>query len=92
MLKASGHDLYYYAESEDRMEIDFLLTKNRLTSRKNIIPIEVNSGKQYLTNSLTKYRNKFSQQIEKPYILHDGDIEEREGNVTCLPLYLAGLL
>ena len=91
MLAAAGHDLYFYSETEDRMEIDFLLTKNKLTSRKNIIPIEVKSGKRYLTNSLDKYRKKYSQQINKAYVLHDGDLKE-EDEVTYLPVYMAGLL
>ena len=51
------------------------------------------AGKHYLANSLTKYRDKFSQQIEKPYILYDGDIkEDDDNNVIYLPLYMAGLL
>ena len=91
MLVASGHDLYYYSETEDRMEIDFLLTKNKLTSRKNIIPIEVKSGKRYLTNSLNKYCSKYSQQINQPIVLHDGDLKEEDG-VLYLPIYMAGLL
>ena len=91
MLTASGHDLYYYSETEDRMEVDFLLTKNRLTSRKNIIPIEVKSGKRYLVNSLDKYRKKYSQQIGEAYVLHDGDLAEKDG-VIYLPIYMAGLL
>lgn len=91
MLVASGHDLYYYSETEDRMEIDFLLTKNKLTSRKNIIPIEVKSGKRYLTNSLDKYRKKYSQQVGSAIVLHDGDLRV-EDEVTYLPVYMAGLL
>lgn len=91
MLVAAGHDLYYYSETEDRMEVDFLLTKNKLTSRKNIIPIEVKSGKKYLVNSLDKYRKKYSQQIGEAYVLHDGDLTEKDG-VTYLPIYMAGLL
>ena len=91
MLVSAGHELYYYAESEDRMEIDFLLTKNKITSRKNIIPIEVKSGKKYLTNSLNKYREKFAQQVEKSYILHDGDITEKD-DIVYIPLYMAGML
>lgn len=91
MLVASGHDLYYYSETEDRMEIDFLLTKNKLTSRKNIIPIEVKSGKRYLTNSLDKYRKKYSQQVGAATVLHDGDLRV-EDEVTYLPVYMAGLL
>ena len=91
MLTASNHDLYYYSETEDRMEIDFLLTKNKLTSRKNIVPIEVKSGKHYLANSLEKYRTKYAQQIGTPIILHDGDVKEEDG-VLYLPVYMAGLL
>lgn len=91
MLTAAGHPLFYFADTTDRMEIDFLLTKNSITSRKNIIPIEVKSGKHYLANSLNKFRQKFPQQIEKSIILYDGDIKE-EDNVIYLPLYMAGLL
>lgn len=91
LLAAARNDLYYYAESESRMEIDFLLTKTQITSRKNIIPIEVKSGKKYRTNSLNKFRNKFKQQIGDAYVLHDGDIKEEDG-VKCLPVYMAGLL
>lgn len=92
MLSASDHELYYYAESEDRMEIDFLLTKAHITSRKNIMPIEVKSGKKYLVKSLNKYREKFAQQVEKSYILHDGDLKAEDDNVTYLPLYMASFL
>ena len=91
MLTAAGHSLYYYSETTDRMEIDFLLTKNHITSRKNIIPIEVKSGKNYLPNSLNKYRTKFHQQIDKPIVLYTGDIAEKDG-ITFLPVYMAGLL
>ena len=91
MLVAAGHELYYYAKSEDRIEVDFLLTKGKLTSHKNIVPIEVKSGKGYSTASLDKYRNKFRQQVGMSYILHDGDLRV-EDEITWLPLYMAGLL
>ena len=91
MLAASGHDLYYYSETEDRMEIDFLLTKSVLTARKNIMPVEVKSGKGFITTSLDKYRKKFSQQVGECFVLYDGDICEKDG-VTYLPLYMAGMM
>ena len=52
MLRASGHRLYFYSNNsrtlvEDRMEIDFLIAKPIITSRHNISPIEVKSGKRY---------------------------------------------
>ena len=93
MLKATGNDLYYYSETEDRMEIDFVTTKSIITSRKNIIPIEVKSGKHYLARSLEKFRNKYPQQIEKSIILHDGDVSvDNETNTIYLPVYMAGLI
>lgn len=91
MLVAAGHDLYYYAESEDRMEVDFLLTKNKITTRKNIWALEVKSGKGYSITSLEKYQNKFSQQVGECYVLHDGDMEVKD-NITFLPVYMAGML
>ena len=93
MLKATGNDLYYYSETEDRMEIDFVTTKSIITSRKNIIPIEVKSGKHYLARSLEKFRNKYPQQIEKSIILHDGNVSvDNETNTIYLPVYMAGLI
>ena len=53
MLVASGHKLYFYTnsnkEKNDRMEIDFLIAKNKITNRHNISPIEVKSGKNYFS-------------------------------------------
>ena len=93
MFTNAGHRLYYYAESEDRMEIDFLTVKDQVTSRHNISPIEVKSGKNYLASSLDKFRDKFSQQIGVSYILHDGDVKiEDDGKLVYLPVYMAGLL
>lgn len=92
MLLAAGHPLYYYYNTEDgKTEIDFLLVKDELTSRHNILPVEVKSGDANRTASLNKYRKKFSQQVGMSYILYDGDVKV-EGEVTYLPLYMAGLL
>ena len=46
MLTASGHKLYFYSncsreDKDSRMEIDFLITKSKISSRHNISPIEV---------------------------------------------------
>ena len=91
MLRASGHKLYYYSETDDRMEIDFLTVKDNITSRHNISPIEVKSGKEYLAGSLEKFTKKFKQQVGIAYILHDGDLKVDEKTVY-LPIYMAGLL
>jgi hypothetical protein len=52
MLKAAGHELFFYSnydkeEAESRMQVDFLVQKEVVTSRHNISPIEVKSGTGY---------------------------------------------
>ncbi len=96
MLTAAGHKLYFYSNSSrenaaDRMEIDFLIEKPTITSRHNISPIEVKSGKNYTFNSLDKFCKKFAQQLDKPLLLHNGDVTEKNG-FQCLPLYMTPLL
>jgi len=96
MLTASGNKLFFYSNSSrdnaaDRMEIDFLIEKPLLTSRHNISPIEVKSGKNYTFSSLQKFCRKFSAQLDKPLLLHSGDIIEKDG-YQCLPLYMTPLL
>ena len=95
MLTASGHELFFYSNSskvaEDRMEIDFLISKPVITNRHNISPIEVRSGKKFTTTSLDKLKTKFAPMLAESYVLHTGDVEVKEG-VIYLPLYMAGLL
>lgn len=96
MLVSSGHKLYFYSNSsrEDsfsRMEIDFLISKKQITSRHNISPVEVKSGKYYTTSSLNKFRTKYKETISVPYIIHPNDYKEEDG-VIYLPLYMTGLL
>lgn len=96
MLVAAGHKLYFYSNpsAEDRvsrMEIDFLISKNKITSRHNISPIEVKSGKNYTLSSLNKFMEKFSEQLYTPYVLHTGDVKET-GNIVFLPLYMTMFL
>ena len=96
MLAASGHKLFFYSNpdkevKENRMEIDFLIAKDKLTNRHNISPIEVKSGKNYTTVSLNKFRKKYSQQLNNAYIIHDGDYAEKEG-IIYLPFYMTPLL
>ena len=95
-LHANGHGLYFYSsndrlDKENRMEIDFLIAKPSLTSRHNICPIEVKSGKNYTTSSLRKFMAKYRQELHTPFVLHDGDYRVSDG-ITYLPLYLAHLL
>ena len=96
MLKASGHELFFYSNNskdsaEDRMEIDFLVSKPVITNRHNISPIEVKSSNNYTITSLNKLRTKFAPMLAESYVLHPADVEVKDG-VVYLPLFMASLL
>jgi predicted AAA+ superfamily ATPase len=96
MLVAGGHKLYFYYNSsrEDassRMEIDFLIAKNKISNRHNISPIEVKSSKNYSLKSLQKFKAKFAAQLHTRYILHPSDLKIEE-DIIYLPLYMTSLL
>ena len=96
MLVASGKKLYFYfnydkENSENNMEIDFLIAKNRITSKHNISPIEVKSGKNYTYSSLNKFKSKYKDYLFTNYILHIDDLKEENG-IVFLPLYMTCLL
>ena len=96
MLRASGHKLFFFSsqsrtDKESRMEIDFLITKAKVTSRHNISPIEVKSTQRYTTNSLNKCIRKYAQYLNIPYVIHTADFKIENG-ITYLPLYMTPLL
>jgi predicted AAA+ superfamily ATPase len=96
MLKASGHKLFFFSnyskkDSEQTMEIDFLIAKNEITSRHNISPIEVKSSARYTLSSLKKIIKKYGEQLSTPYVLHSSDVKVEDG-ITYLPLYMTPLL
>ena len=96
MLKASGHELFFYSNNsknsaEDRMEIDFLVSKPVITNRHNISPIEVKFSNSYTITSLNKLRTKFAPMLAESYVLHPADVEVKDG-VVYLPLFMASLL
>lgn len=96
MLVASGHRLFFFSsnsrtDAESRMEIDFLISKSRITNRHNISPIEVKSGKNYTISSLKKFTCKYKEQTFVPYVLHPGALKEEDG-IVFLPLYMTPLL
>lgn len=96
MLTAAGHKLYFYSNSsrenaEERMEIDFLTAKSKLTSRHNITPIEVKSSQRYTLTSLNKCINKFGNYLATPIVLHSADLKQEKG-MDFLPLYMTPLL
>ena len=68
MLTSSGKKLYFYfnydkENSSNNMEIDFLIAKSKITSKHNISPIEVKSGKNYTYSSLNKFKNKYKDYL-----------------------------
>lgn len=96
MLRASGHRLYFYSKSSnvsanERMEIDFLIAKPIITSRHNILPIEVKSGSQYTLTSLKKCVAKYGNHLSTPYMLHEKDVKVEDG-IVYLPLYMTPLM
>ena len=96
MLVASGHKLYFYSnpsrnDKNQRMEIDFLISKRKVTSRHNISPIEVKSGKRYTLSSIKKFRSQFGEQLDVAYVIHTNDYKEEDG-IIYLPVYMTPLL
>ena len=96
MLTATGKNLYFYfnydkENSSNNMEIDFLIAKSKVTSKHNISPIEVKSGKNYTYSSLNKFNNKYKDYLFTNYILHIDDLKV-ENDIVFLPLYMTGLL
>lgn len=95
-LVAAGHKLYFYSnssreDSAERMEIDFLISKSRAGSRHNVSPVEVKSGGRYALKSLKKFMEKYSEQLNTPYVLHPLDMKQESG-ITFLPLYMTHLI
>lgn len=96
MLTVNGHKLYFYSNSsrddaQSRMEIDFLITKSKITNRHNISPLEVKSSKNYTLSSLKKFKAKYGEQLHIPYVLHTGDLKGEDG-IIYLPLYMTPFL
>ena len=96
MFRAAGHQLFFFSRSdredaENRMEIDFLIRKETVTTRHNIIPVEVKSSNRYTHTSLDKFTKKYAEYVAPPIVLHSNDMMVKNG-VTYLPLYMAMLL
>ena len=96
MLVASSRKLYFFSrndrkDSSETMEIDFLISSNKVTSKHNIIPIEVKSGERYTFSSLAKLNNKYKDYLAEPIIIHTKDLKEENG-ILYIPVYMTGLL
>lgn len=96
MLRTAGHKLYFYSnpsktDKDERMEIDFLIAKSKITNAHNISPIEVKSSKNYTLTSLKKFIKRFPSELHTPYVLHPADLKEENG-IIYLPLYMTPFL
>ena len=70
MLVNAKRKLYFFSrnnrnDSEKTMEIDFIIAKRNITSKHNITPIEVKSGKNYTFSSLNKFQNKYKDYLTR---------------------------
>ncbi|MCH5345703.1 MAG: ATP-binding protein [Muribaculaceae bacterium] len=95
-LRSAGNPLFYFSEKSrtdaaGRMEIDFLIRKDRVTSKHNIIPIEVKSTSRYTISSLEKFSKKYLNFLSECIVLHTGDLTIKDG-IKYLPFYMAGML
>ena len=87
-LVSIGRKLYFfskynYDDSSETMEIDFLITKDDITSRHNIIPIEVKSGDRYTYTSLNKLKDKYKDYIDNPIIIHTKDLKVEDKSILA---------
>lgn len=97
MLAAAGHKLYFYSnpdkeDAESRMEIDFLIRKEPVTSRHNIIPIEAKSSTGYTISSLQKCVRKFGEFVTMPTVIHSSDSRMDENQIRYIPVYFTPFL
>lgn len=97
MLAAAGHKLYFYSnpdkeDAESRMEIDFLIRKEPVTSRHNIIPIEAKSSTGYTISSLQKCVRKFGEFVTMPTVIHTSDSRMDENQIRYIPVYFTPFL
>ena len=96
MLVSSGRKLYFFSRNEredssETMEVDFLISVDKITSRHNIIPIEVKSGDRYTFTSLKKLKNKYNDYLDKSIIIHTKDLKE-DNDIIYIPIYMTALL
>jgi predicted AAA+ superfamily ATPase len=90
MLKAAGHELYYYTFPKDsgkhNYEIDFLIAE-----KDKISPIEVKSSGYKTHASLNAFCEKFSSRIKNKYLIYTKDLR-KDADVICLPFYMTSFL
>ncbi len=96
MLVSGGRKLYFFSrndreDSSETMEIDFLISDDKITSKYNIIPIEVKSGERYTFSSISKLVSKYKDYLGMPVIIHTKDLKMENG-ILYVPVYMTELL
>ena len=90
MLKAAGHELYYYTFPTDsgrhNYEVDFLIADG-----DKVNPIEVKSSGYKAHASLDAFSSKYSARIKHKYLIYTKDLR-KEGELTYLPAYMTPFL
>ena len=90
MLKASGHELYYYTfptgSGKHNYEVDFLIADGDKVS-----PVEVKSSGYKAHTSLDAFCGKFSSWIRNKYLVYTKDMR-KDGDVLYLPVYMTMFL
>lgn len=87
-LVAKGHRLFFYSKADkenfhNNMEIDFLIR-----NKKKICPIEVKSSNYRKHTSLDRFGEKFSDKTGERILIYTKDLA-KEGDLLCLPVYMA---
>lgn len=90
-LAAAGHRLFFYSKTDkedyhNNIEIDFLVRKG-----KKINVIEVKSGEYRKHTSMDRFAARYSDKVGDQYIVYLKDLK-RDGNVLCIPAYMASYL
>lgn len=89
-LATNGHELYYHtflnAKTRHNYEIDFLITE-----KNKICPIEVKSSGYKSHASIDAFSQKFSSKIIRKIMLYTKDYM-RDGDMECIPVYMAQFL
>ena len=90
MLKASGHELYYYTfptgSGKHNYEEHFLIADGDKVS-----PFEVKSSGYKAHTSLDAFCGKFSSRIRNKYLVYTKDMR-KDGDVLYLPVYMTMFL
>ena len=90
MLKAAGHELYYYTfptvSGKHNYEVDFLISEG-----SKINAFEIKSSGVGKHESIKEFYRKFSRNVHNIYLLSQKDVGKEE-NLLLKPFYLMPFL